>query len=62
MVRLKSFMTSTFVTICSFASLLVALFCSDIYAFLGARTLVVSLQICVYSAASLSSLELPPIS
>lgn len=36
MVRLKSFMTSTFVTICSFASLLVALFCSDIYAFLGA--------------------------
>lgn len=36
MVRLKNFMTSTFVTLCSFASLLVALFCSDIYAFLGA--------------------------
>ena len=46
MVRLKNFMTSTFVTLCSFASLLVALFCSDIYAFLGARALIVTLQTC----------------
>ncbi|CAE7454798.1 PDE9A [Symbiodinium natans] len=34
--RLRNFMTGTFVTFCSFASLLIALFCSDVYAFLGA--------------------------
>ena len=42
MVRLRSFMTGTFVTVCSFASLLIALFCSDVYAFLGAGGLVKS--------------------
>mmetsp|Transcript_4587 Transcript_4587/g.10744 ORF Transcript_4587/g.10744 Transcript_4587/m.10744 type:complete len:930 (+) Transcript_4587:89-2878(+) len=34
-VRLHSFMTSCLVSVCSFLSLLIALFCSDIFAFFG---------------------------
>ena len=50
--RLRNFMTGTFVTFCSFASLLIALFCSDVYAFLGVRDLVV-----VCCSAEMSSHE-----
>ena len=43
--RLRSFMMGSFVTCCSFISLLIALFCSDCYAFLEARGSIVNLSL-----------------